>query len=620
MVAFVIEAPATAPSGIAFSVNVHAVDYWGNVSPGTDVEGIVLVVNSSNAYWPNSHSGGGAVSIVDGVGTMTVTMPVGFGYVTLSLENPVGADAKTSSVLVVHIAESEDVFDADTLAQQAGGTKTAAANVRIALTVTSVGKSAGLVAVPAVAAATTTSCDNMPPTFLRDLTDMVWTFLGKDLIPLSDIRAGAFTCTQPATGTAAVVYRVAAAEGTALVLARRATDMLARRAAGTSALEDAAQSDDTLGLPNVAITGSVEAVAEETVGGLCTTSVWSPWDDCSVNVCSDRAGSQVKSRTCITEAATQACPATKCGDCAANNGGCSANAACSLDDAMQVVCTCDTTVFVGTGDACLDRVDAQRHVAGFEIQYSTSLSAVAATVHSQSDLVIALEATAAAALSVSPERLVASAVRPVTGSSFAFSLLVLPQTLSEEPDAAELAASMRTAAVFQSFQTSFQGMLLMPSATENFGQAYANLNVPAAEPNSPAGSDAAADAQGMTHGASGQATDASLGAAAAASTTLGWTTKDTVTLLAVLTALSVLLLTAFEAVYLKAAKSNALMQDASASATGGGSSDAPGKGLIGGGDSIGSMLFGMPMEEDGRGWTPTGFTPSGVDDFEPFPT
>lgn len=379
------------------------------------------------------------------------------------------------------------------------------------------------------------------------------------------------------------------------------------------------------GLPDMTIAGTVELVGG--ADGACATSNWSPWSGCSVDVCGDSTGSQVRSRTCLTEADTQFCPATKCGDCSIDHGGCSPNAACSLDGAMQVVCTCDTTIFVGTGEACLDRTDAQRRVAGVEIQFSTGLAAAVARrarrassdggngLKVQGELIKVLEATAAAALSISPGRLVASAVRPVTEGSFSFSVLVLPPTLLDEPTAAEIEAAVGTAAVFQQFQASFNGMQLMPSATESFGRMYDASSAPAADPTSPA--------NGTAVGAS------------ADSSTLGWTVKDTVRLLAVLTALSILLMGIFEVVYLQTRKFNASMQaggsyaaaaNAAASGGGGGGVGGPalavGPSLVGGGAGSldGSILFGLPMEEDGRGWTPAGFSPSGVDDFEPFPT
>ena len=604
-----IDSPATAPSGSSFTVNVHAVDYWGNVSPGTDIDGIVLVVDSSSAYWPDSHAGGGPVSIVDGVGTVTVSMPAGFGYVTLSLENPGAANADTDSVTTVHVAESEDVFSADSLALSGPGE----ANVRITLTVTPA--RAGSSAAPA--AATTTSCDNLPPTFLRDVTEAVWTVLGKTLLRLADIRVGAFTCTQPATGTAVVVYRVTAASDSAPLLVERANDMVARRASGASLLENAVQpAAEGFGLPGMAIRGEVDAVSE--AGGSCAPSGWSPWSGCSVDVCGDTAGAQVRSRTCLTEAGTQPCAATQCGDCSVDHGGCSPNADCALDDARQVVCTCDTAVFVGTGDACLDRTDAQRAVAGVEIVFAAGLSTVAQDtaqrarraaggngLGAQGELLAALGDTAAAALSIARGRLVASAVRPVTESSFSFSVLVLPPALLDEPTAAEIEAAVGTAPVFQRFQTSFNGVELTPSATESFGRMYDALSAPAADPTSPA-----------------NGTDA--GASTGATALAGWTVKDTVTLLAVLTALSILLAGIFEAVYLQTRATNAAMQWQAAgppsddAATGQRAADAS---LVGGaGSHDGSILFGLPLEEDGRGWTPSGFSPSGVDDFEPFPT
>lgn len=598
------------PSGSSFTVKVHAVDFYGHVSPGTDVEGLVLVVDSSFSYWPNSHAGGGAISIVDGKGTMAVTMPVGFGFVTLSLEDSVGVGADTNAVATIQISESEDVFGSETLVLEEA--EVDAAYVRVALATTQ-----------------DAACEELSKSFLRDITEQIWTLCGKDLVDLADIRVGAFACTNAAAAesrsTAAIEYRVETTGGqeAALLLLDRVQDMLVPRAVGTSPLEDAAQADALLGVPEIHISGHAGVVGAGTEGGACTTTDWTPWSACSVSICGDSAGSQVRARTCVNEADTQFCPSAQCGDCSVDNGGCSPNADCTLDDALQAVCSCDQSVFIGTGNACLERTAAQQEVAGIEIEYAASLAAVAKTVQSQPHLISALESNMAAALSVSADRLVASAVRPVTDHSFVFSALVLPPRTADESVAAEIEGRIGSAHVFQGFRLSYQGADLVPSGTDRFGQMYNAPSNDATMHMDGLGGRERGSGNASASDAGGAVADAATGVGdTAAATAAGWTRKDTISLLAVLVVISVLLLIAFEGAYLQTRKANASLH-ASNAATGGTRSSASNPNqnlaLVGGGSS--SILFGLPPDDDddGTGWTPPGFNSSGVDDFEPFP-
>jgi hypothetical protein len=101
----VIDVPTSVSAGSWFNATIRAVDYWGDTSPGVYLVGLVLAIDSSLAYLPDSHSGGGVITLEDGTGTVAVFMPVGFTEVTLSLEDPslVGTNARSTSTVTVAV-------------------------------------------------------------------------------------------------------------------------------------------------------------------------------------------------------------------------------------------------------------------------------------------------------------------------------------------------------------------------------------------------------------------------------------------------------------------------------------------------------------------------------------
>lgn len=432
------------------------------------------------------------------------------------------------------------------------------------------------------------SCNDLPATFLRDLTDHVWTFLGKDSVTsLSSIRVGAFACSASADQSKSVVadveYRVSniAGDDITLRLLHRAENMLAVRASGNTLLDDAVNADAANGIPKSAITGSAGVVASannapglDGDASVCTaTSDWTPWSDCSVAICSSSAGSQVRTRTCVSQADTQLCPAAECGDCNINNGGCSPNAECTLNaDTLKTACSCDQAAFIGTGNACLDRAPAEQEMAGFDIGFLSSLSAVARTVQSQDALLNVLRRSAASAWSVPESRLVASSVRPSTESTFVYSVLVLPPTLPTDPTAAELEAKMSSSMdIFTQFRFDFDGMLLVPHSMGRSSAMYTDSSVAGSTPNNGASSSSSSTADAFdgsdnmtmvfdSSSASSALFDQQHHTVGSSRAGSGWTTKDSVSLLIVLCVVAVAVTVVFEVMRTQTKKKNRTLE------------------------------------------------------------
>jgi hypothetical protein len=482
----------------------------------------------------------------------------------------------------------------------------------------------------------TEDCSQTPTTFLRDMTSAILTLIGTDLITTATaFRVLEFDCSdqigqsgrkQREIGESSALtleYRITTTDAAqTLEVLDRAAAFLKPQASGLNGLDLALAAGSTEFSLTGTVVGSVQTTATGDAGA-CETSEWAPWSTCSIAICGPGVGYQANTRTCPLESTTRVCPTVECGDCTVNHGGCGANAVCTLDLKEQVICTCDQDLYIGTGVECENRTAVQEQITGFEVQYSVPLSSVAPVVQDESALIKALTSNLAAAFGVSPDRLAAAAVRPVTEHSFMFSVLVLEPNLLTEPNAAEMEALFATAAVFKGFQIQYGEIALLPIATESYGRTYDMLFGAASQ--ATGDHDAFARFGGDVSASASDDADAN-----------SWSRTDTVHLLAVWVALSFVLLAGFEYTYYRARRTNELLQTTTGGGDGGGEKaggaggsgkpathfrDRDGDGDV---DLSDVQLAQANRASGGVGWsggdTPDGFSPNGylTTDFEPW--
>ena len=349
--------------GETTSVTIRAGNYYGQTVVGEHRKGLVLVVDGSNLYWPNAEIGGGEFEIKNGVGKVDVRLPI-FGTVGLSLADPVGSrwNAEVTSKALLTAREPASAPN------QTAPVGSALVNAKIPVN--------GL---------TADSCPYGPQLVLQELLKLVAATVG---VPVTTIRIASLD-TDPCGvhrarrgAAAAVLLQFTTPEAAAAAFGATILDLITCRADGQSALGRQLQARagfaSTFGAVSFGCSSDPGDVSTNSAGGACAATT--PWSACSVQPCGDAHGYQTRATDCPLHASMRDCATKRCGDCSVNNGGCSANAACSLNDQVEVQCACDTATYIGTGLDCRNRTQAQAEVLNAELLFDAALADVAPTL------------------------------------------------------------------------------------------------------------------------------------------------------------------------------------------------------------------------------------------------
>ena len=424
-VKYIIDAPEKQVVGENTTITIRAGNYFGHTVVGESRRGLVLVVGGSKLYWPDSHTGGGEFSIVNGIGKVDVAIPI-MGTVELSLADPVGSrwNADITSRKLLTAAEPADA------PEHAAPPGKAHVNVELQLK--------GMAA---------DSCPFGPQLMLRQILQVTATLLNVDIL---DIRVAAFEdpCNVHRSRRNSVVnmvLQVTTDDESASELGRLVLDLVTARANGESVFGRQLQAHLVAinKYPGMGAVASTSTAVVNFAGGsgVCGADAFTAWSACSVQPCGDALGYQVRSNQCPLASSIRDCATKQCGDCSRNNGGCPANAACSLNSQIEVECKCDVSVYIGTGHDCRNRTAEQAEYVHAEMTFNQSLSILAPTLAGEKAAIDAFEAALQRKFNLSSARLAVSAVRPLNEGNTAFSFYVLPPLSLSAPTARALSAS-----------------------------------------------------------------------------------------------------------------------------------------------------------------------------------